>query len=170
MPYAYYLPQLENDIGDRLNGDATLLALLAVHPLGASVGKGIYNTIVPVAQTGTVFPCIVYQVESAGSADALRDRVRRARVTFSIYVDRSPSSGYQPIKRGMDIMARIEGDWTEQAAGTAPTYGIDRWQPTLGTTTWSATIFEYEGDLAAHDEDQYHWVYTAGCYVSRAGA
>jgi len=170
MPYAYYLPQLETDIGDRLTADTTLLNLLATHPVGASAGRGIYNTVVPVAQTGTVFPCIVYQVESAGSADALRDRVRRAMVTFHIFVDRSPGSAYTPITRGMAILSRLEGDWTEQTAGTPPTYGVDRWQPTLGSTTWAATIMEFEGDAAAHDESQFHWVYRAGCYISRAAA
>lgn len=167
---AYYLPQLEADIGDRLTMDNTLMALLAVHPAGSSAGRGVYNTVVPAANTGTVFPCIVYQVESAGSFDALRERVRRASITVHIFVDRSPGGNYAPITRGMNILTRLEGDWTEQSAGVAPTYGLDHWQPILGGTGWMADICEFEGDGAAHDDNQYHWVYRLGVYVSRTAA
>lgn len=174
----YYLPALEKAIGDRLladTGSGGLFnvgnLLLAVHPTGASVGQGVYNTAIPGANTAgsTVFPAITFEITSAlHDYESQRTRTLNVTVEFAVYVDRGFASN--PIKRGSDILGRIIGDWTEQAAGTAPTYGLDRWQPTLAGVTWLPGIFLHQSDKTEHQETRFVWVSTYAINISKAGA
>lgn len=145
--------------------------MLAQHPAGATAGIGVYNTIVPLADSGTVFPLIVFMVEAFGGEDSMRTRTRRVSITFDVWIDRSPASNaYAPIARGMAILERLEGDWHAQPAGTDPTYGVDRWTPGIGGTGWASDAFQFTNLAAAHTDSQYHWRYEVQGLVSHTAA
>lgn len=179
---AYWLTELEKAIYDRLTGDTGSGGLfnvgnelLATHPLGSSAGVGVYNTQIPNASSGTVFPAIVFQVTAAQGDDALRTATRQVRVYVSVEVQRTNPSGtssaYNPLSRGALILQRVEGNWYEKAAGTAPDCGLDRWKPDLGVgTTWVSDILAIESWSAAHDDMVLRWELTFTALLSRSGA
>lgn len=177
---AHFLPTLELKILTRLTGDTAagglcpaVSPLLAVHPNGATSGIGVYNTTPPAVSTAGVslLPMVTYEVASVSNDDALREKCRVCAVVLHIHVARNPTEGYNAILRGSNILARLEGDWDDQPAGTAPTYGLERFIPDISAATgWLADIFEFQQFETAHDETAYHWVYTLSIRCSNAGA
>lgn len=176
---AYWLTELESAIYARLIGDTGsggLLAsgseLVAAHPGGS--GLGIYRTMIPEASTGTVYPCVTFMVGQASIDDAMRTATRACRVLFAVEVQRTGTSGatqFDPVARGAAIAQRVEGNWYEKAAGTAPDYGLDRWRPSLGGgTTWESDIMALESWATAHDESLFRWELNFTVLISRTGA
>jgi len=163
---AFYLPKLWADIRDRLlsdtgegglrNADAPLVAAADITNIFARAGGG--------------YPSIVYNVASATQTDAFRTATREVTFDVHVLVEEQPDDGGDPADIGAKILARIAGDWTAQPAGTGPTYGLDRWQPPLSGTGWSASIVEAVDSREEHAEGMYHWVETFRVLVSKAGA
>jgi len=179
---AYWLTELEKAIYDRLTGDTGIGGLLnagneliVTHPNGSSAGVGVYNTIAPNASSGTVYPCVTFIVTGATADDAFRTATRRVRVYVAVEVERTNPSGtasaYNPLSRGALICQRIEGNWYEKAAGTAPDYGLDRFRPTLaGGTAWESDVLVFEAANAAHDDIMLRWEMTFTALISRIGS
>lgn len=178
---SHFLPTLELKILTRLNADTTLVGpviapavtLLAPHPNGAGSGLGIYNTTPPSVNTAglNMLPMVTYEIASVENDDGLREKVRLCAVTLHVHVARNPSEEYNPLLRGAAILARLEGDWEDQAAGTPPTFGLERFKPDISAASgWLADIFEFQGFLTAHDDTAYHWIYSLSIRCSKPGA
>lgn len=153
--------QLEADISARLLADTTLTGLL-----GSS--SAIYNQYVP---DETAFPYVYYVVTSAASGDGFR----LGKMDYMIDVhwcveERSNANSYDPVVRGRAIEVRIFGDWLSQSAGTAPTYGINRWQPTLTGSGWSASVCVFKDARPEHTDGLMHWIHRYSLVVSKTGA
>jgi hypothetical protein len=153
---SYPVPQIFKLIRDRLTGDATLTGYLG------ATGSVFWNE----APSETALAYVVLNQVSTERDDGFRGRGRR--MTFDVHVFvRETSSGLDSVTRVANIMDRIDGDWDEQNATTAPTYGLDRFRPSLtGTGAWSADIIEYVGDRDASEPGFRHYVmtYTVGLY------
>lgn len=163
---SHFLIEIADAVGDRLAADATLLALLATHPDGAAIGVGIYHMEAPAVTTvGTIYPCVLYTVK-AEPRDTLRDRIRLVTVDINVVCEKSDAA-YNGLTRGAAILARLDGDWPQQAAGTAPTFGLDRFHPTM--TAWTGDIFDFQGIDEAHADGKYIWVYSLTIEASQAG-
>lgn len=116
---------------------------------------GLVNADVPLV-TGVYFlrapasaaaPYIVIR-SPRGSAphEGFGTSSRTREIAVEYYVQTAPALEYDPVARAFAIQNRIEGDWDEQAGG-APTYGLNRWHPTLtGASGWEADIVEYRED------------------------
>jgi hypothetical protein len=175
---AFWLTELETALYDRIVADTatgglfgTGAALLAAHPNGSH--SGVYNTIIPEANSGTVYPAVTFMVSAASNDDSLRTASRNVRVNIAVEVQRTGPSGatqFNPLVRGAAILQRIEGNWYEKSAGTAPDYGLERWRPTLAGTTWESDILTFESFATVHDNLLFRWElsYTVG--IHRAGA
>ena len=176
---SHFLPTLELKILARLTGDTgagglcnVTTPLLAVHPSGTGSGIGVYNTTPPAVATAGVslLPMVTYEVGEVTNDDGLREKGRPCVVTLHAHVPRSPPTGYNAMLRGAAILARLEGDWEDQPAGTAPTFGLERFKPDISAATgWLADIFEFQGYMTAHDDTAYHWIYTLGIRCSKPG-
>jgi hypothetical protein len=153
--------QLEGDIRARAIADSTLTALL-----GAATS--VYNLVEP---EDTAFPYIVYEVVTAENDSTFR--TAREKVDFRIkwVVEERPDAGTpDPVTRGRAIEMRLFGDWTAQAAGTAPTFGFERWKPTLTGSGWTADICEHQRTVTAHAPGTLQWVMEFKLAVHKAGA
>lgn len=139
MSTQLYLPALSKAIVERLQGDATLVALLG----GSSTPEKklrITNTfpLVGVDPAGTTFPYVTFYC-SGGVVDDPMDG-RRDVVTLEVRfrVEEQPAAGGDSLLTSMKIQQRIVGDFPAQTAAAGPSYGLDRWTPpafTGGTYT-----------------------------------
>lgn len=164
------LPALWKAVRDRVNADTGSGGLLNVTtPLIVA----IYNTRPPEpSDSSTVFPYIVYSVFESENTSTFRTRAWKRRVRFDTFVEVEPNSTLDVLQRGSDILRRLEGDWEDQVAGTAPTFGFDRFQPTLTGSGWSADIFELvdSGEDHSIGDRLYTWSMTFDITTSKAGA
>lgn len=163
------LPYLWRDVYDRINTDTGSGGFLySASPLITAV----YNTRGPVnADSGTTgFPYIVYSTFNGENQSDFRTRVWFRQVRFDIYLETEANSTIDPLARGAAIMRRLEGNWEDKTAGTAPDYGFDRWKPTLTSSGWTADIFNLIESEDDHDEDMYHWYMTFNIRTSKVGA
>jgi hypothetical protein len=77
---AFWLTELETALYDRIVADTatgglfgTGAALLAAHPNGSH--SGVYNTIIPEANSGTVYPAVTFMVgRSSASTSQMRSQ------------------------------------------------------------------------------------------------
>lgn len=151
--------QLEADIRARLVADSTLTGLL-----GAATS--VFNQYTP---PDTVFPFVWYVMENTENVEAFR--TASIECSFSVHwAVEERSNSYDPVARGRAIEARVFGDWHLQSAGTAPTYGLNRWQPTLTGSGWSSGIVEWEGTRPDHSEGVMSWYQEFKVRISKAGA
>lgn len=165
------LPYLWLAVYNRLTGDTGSGGLFAS---GSNLVRAVYNTRPPVSVEGTSnFPYIVYSVfESDPSESAFRTRVWRRRVRFDVFVEAEANNTVDAMARGSDILRRIEGDWEDQATGTGPTFGIDRWKPSLTGSGWTADIFDPVdgGEDHSFEDGYFSWFITYDIRNSKAGA
>lgn len=153
--------QLEDDIRARLVADANLTGLL-----GAATS--LYNQYVP---PDTAMPYVVYDMESAETDDAFRTARYIAGFRVHWYVaERDNANAYSPVVRGRAIELRIMGDWTAQTAGTGPTFGIQRWKPTLTSSGWTADLCEWQRTVADHTGGVMHWIAEFKVGIAKAAA
>lgn len=122
--------------------------------VGTPLITGFYNTRAPAAAT---YPYAVYQVEASEKALAFRTNGWTRHVAMHVYTQ-VVSDGTLGLNRGALIMERLEGDWDAQTLGTGPTYGFNRFKPTLTNSGWTADIFELQDSREEHDENVYHWI------------
>lgn len=104
---------------------------------------GIFNTAVPV---GTDRPFIVYNVASCNQIHTFATEGWEVIIRMSIYVSRNMANGMSKLAA---IEARVYGD---TAAGSAPSYGFQRWKPTL-SGSWVADSMVVE-DMIINDDDE----------------
>ncbi len=165
------LPYLWRAVYDRLTGDTGTGGLFAT---GANLVRAVYNTRAPMNAEGTTaFPYIVYSVfESDPSESAFRTRVWRRRIRFDVLVESEANNTIDPLARGADILRRVEGNWEDQVAGTAPTFGIDRWKPDISAGGWTADIFDAvdSGEDHSFQDGYYAWFITFDIRCSKEGA
>ena len=147
---SWYTPNLYAAIDFRLNGDTGTGGLFNG---SAPLVTGSYLEQMPTEQ---LLPAITMNEVSCINSDATR--CRTARVSFEVHawVARNPiptSTGSEPeqpqykaYRRIADIEKRIIGDWPSQVAGTGPTYGLDRFQPSLDAYTTGVTACGWTAD------------------------
>lgn len=105
--------------------------------------SGTFNTAVP---EGTSRPFIVYNVASCVQTHTFTTEGWEVIIRFSIYVSRNMANGMSKLAA---IEARLYGD---TAAGSVPSYGFQRWKPTL-SGSWVADSMVAE-DMIVNDDDE----------------
>lgn len=135
-----YLPLLMQSIRTRLTGDTGTGGLFAS---GSPLLSGVFLTRAPEKQA---FPFAVITLVDATADDAFRTKTDTVVFQVSVYVDLNSTS---PLQRMSDILERIDGNWETVAYGTQPTYGLDRWRPTV--TGWSPDIVTRERAMQMAD-------------------
>jgi len=164
------MPALQSAIWTRLMADNGPTGLFA-NP-GTLLVHGVFFTNVPANA-----PMPYLMVVMVGTTNTDTFRTRSIRVEFDVHtvVARASSNALEPatnddgLIRGAAIMERIDGDWDRQTHGTAPTYGLDRYQFSLsGSTQWTCDICEFQECRDESDDESFHWVQTFRLYVSRA--
>lgn len=158
-----YLPKLYQAIGDRLTGDTGTGGLFNVtSPLVTQ----FRNTVIASSQA---FPYLVMNVTTAMNSDGFN--LRSHMVTFSIhvYVEEQPNAGGDSFSTGASIIDRVEGDWDLQST-RIPSFGLDRWVPTLTSSSWTCSQCVLLNSSEAHDPGVLHWILDFRVYVNKAGA
>jgi hypothetical protein len=130
----YWLAETFKAVGDRLLSDTGTGGLFnAGTPLVPSLT--VYNQWAGFAyspDTSADFPRIVFEFNRYDPASQAFD-LANYDLDFSIHTFvRMTDVISDPMQRWVDIMTRIHGDWFLQAS-RQPTYGLDRWKPTLGS-------------------------------------
>ena len=144
--------QVYGAIGARAYADTGSGGLFAS---GSELITGFYNTRVP---EGAEFPYVEYNVVSSQQADAFAMRVVEIELDMHVYVaERPQAGGTDPFQRGAAILARIAGDWSEQAT-RLPSYGFDRHPLDLSAGTWTGGYMERIGGSEQHEDGMLHWV------------
>lgn len=157
----WYLPQLEKAVYDRLAADTGTGGLFNV---SSPLVTACYNGEVKAEQA---YPFLSLNVVSAPSQDSMDTRVRLVTMDVHVYCKKSQDPGdssYDGMDVGGKIIERVVGDWDQQSS-RSPTFGLDRWKPTL--TSWVADNFRSIEERADHEDGVYHWVLTFEVYVSR---
>lgn len=154
------IAELEGAFRARLLADVTLTGLL-----GSSTS--VHNLIAPEL---TAFPYIVYEIVTAETEDHFRTAREQCDWRVSWIVEERPNAGTpDPVARGKAIELRVYGDWTAQAGGTSPTFGLHRWQPSLGASGWTASIAEKKRTVTAHAPGTLRWVMEGQVAIHKAG-
>lgn len=157
-----YLPKLYGDILARAQADTGTGGLFNS---GTPLVTGIFNTFGP---RGQAFPHMIFVLESAAQRDAMNTSTRLVQWGLHTYIEEKPASGAAPFAAYSTIMERVLGDWTAQSNRT-PSYGFDRWTPTLSGSGWSATITEHTGSRTSHETGFLHFIEDFQVWVSKAG-
>lgn len=155
---------LLTDVYNRLLADTGSGGLFAGTPLV----NGAYNVYAPSSTAASAYPYIIFNAETSENVDSFNTAVVDARFSVHTYVAEEDASGIAPWSRGKAIVARVRGDWDAQA-GRTPSFGLDRWQPTLTGSGWSASIVVSDTEMEQHEEGVMHWVQSFRCLVSKAG-
>lgn len=159
--------ELAKAIDGRLIGDATLLALL-----GTADSGSIFDTFGKAAASGQ-YPYIVKRRDSIAPADGFRLNMDVVDFTVMTRVEVDVKYGSDTYMARMDlILKRIKGDWEEQAAGTAPTYGLDRWVPgALASTGYTATdCHRTLGPMTVQEDDVLAEAMSFRVWISKGAA
>lgn len=134
----------------------------------ANLISGIYENDWP---ESAQLPIVVYDVASTNQIDAFRAAVYEVDVRFGIYVKTDPVVSTEASALASRIINRIRGDWQDQSAGTAPTYGFHRWSPgTLTSSEWSARDFRHLSSRAEHSQGVLHYIEAYRAIVQQAAA
>lgn len=130
--------------------------------------SGIWNNEAPNNTSLASLPLLVYDTLDAANVDAFRTSNYRVQWRVTTYCERANDGIADTAARCAAIQARILGDWTAQTYGTGPTYGFDRWQPSL--SPWSATVCQHLRSGTAHTLEMWQFFEEFEVWVSRAGA
>ena len=128
-----------------------------LYAAGAVLVTGLFHQAAPDEQEGDY---LLYEAYAAPSFDGMRTAVNEIHARFHVHVptDVTPlPPALAADARASAIIARIVGDWHQQAYGTAPTYGFDHWYPTL-TSAWTPGMWFRDGFHEEHDSDELHYV------------
>lgn len=160
---SYYLPKLTQAIRARLTGDSSLVTLVSTS------GSIRWNEM----DRDQAFPFVSLVTGNIGpGAEGFGLRSREFQVDVHICIPAQHDNSSTPtdaVNTMASIEARIDGDWDEQAT-RAPSYGLDRWQPTLTGTNWNCTHLEYLSSGVLDEPGVLHHVHTYRCYPNKAGA
>lgn len=127
---------------------------------------GVFENVVPENQEG---PIVVYDVESCTQRDAFRRAQYEVFIRFNVYVDQDPESSSAASATASAIINRLRGDWQDQSAGTAPTYGFHRWTAqTVGD--WTVNSWSHRSSITAHTNTELHFVERYFALCQQAGA
>lgn len=149
---SYFLPYIKPAIIGRLLADTAAGSGLTTL-LGTT--SAVFWDVVPPEQTRPYVVC--YWARPIEPTDALRTRRRQCFVSVEIVDDKKPDDEHDPTLRTAKCIDRIEGNWDEVAAGTAPTYGLDRWQPTLSGSTWTCDVMQLSQIEDTSDDETYRY-------------
>lgn len=149
---AYYLTELMDAIRDRLQADTGSGGLFAS---GAELVSSVWPVRAPEESDGywhaagkdAEDPHIVFNVRATGAPDGFRTKSRAVEISLAIYVKPSHDPASDPLEDLGAIAARVEGDWEAQSVGTAPTYGLVRWTPTITNHGANALEFPQAGEV-----------------------
>ena len=134
------------------------------------------NELVNAVYAGTVpetteMPYITFRVGSADFREsAFRTREANAEVIVDCVVAERPATGSSvtsPYDRLGKIADRVAGNWPAKSHGTAPDYGLDRWQPTL--SGWEATLLQLIGDDNDSEDGRLRRILTFEVRVTQVG-
>lgn len=125
----------------------------------------------PEADPATDYPLIVYQTISARGDEMMRTDRHEVDWELALLVpaERDTGSAWDPLSVAATILGRLYGDWTDQAAGTPPSYGFNRWTPALADTGWTANPTLYIDTREEHEPGLYQWVMSFRTGVNKAG-
>lgn len=148
---SHYLQPVWKAIYDRAMADTGSGGLFNVGtPLVSTITNqmGYVNAI----STAATLPYLVYSVTGTdGGNDGFKTAYRT--VNFSIWsVVPSHESEVDTLDVTQKIISRLEGDWWDQSGGV-PTFGFDRFAPTLSGTTWGCDQVLFERWRDASDSD-----------------
>lgn len=135
-------------IRDRLVGDTGTGGLFNS---GSPLLTAFYYAAIPTSGT---MPYAVLSFASDTENDAFAKDIRQIVFRINVFVPRIHATITDPTNRGSQILARIYGD---TSAGSAPTYGLHRWQPSL-SGSWSAAHVQQAQAFDEHTDDTYSWV------------
>lgn len=167
----WYLATLSDAIRDRAEADTGSGGLFET---GSTLISGIYLNKAP-AQVGAAgdpaFPYVVFSTGDGFNDDSFRTRTVVREITFDVY-QASEESGVDVADVSSKIIGRLIGDWTEQSAGSPPSFGFDRFVPDLSAVSWSAgpMQFESDADLSGDEDGLLRYRLTFSLRVNKAGA
>lgn len=149
------IPILYKTVKDRLAADTGAGGLFA--GAGASLVTGCYYARGPMAADAptTVFPMLVFHHTGRTNDSDTRTREWVDEIALEVLVEFKPSgTSVDPYARMTAIIARIEGDWEDQTAGTQPTYGLDRYVPgAMGSSGWDCGLIEIVDMVFIDDQE-----------------
>ena len=156
-----YRSALAVAIRARAIADATLTGYLAAGNLSV---RQVF------AGEDAVFPYIYFALTGSTNDEAFRTEGRIQRVDWHVYVpEQAPAaSGVDQFLKRNNIVSRLMGDWSAQVAGTGPTYGFNRWQPTV--TGWAPTHMEFLSDTDLDEPGVLHSLLQFQVHMTKAGA
>jgi len=118
---------------------------------GAS-GRLITGFFTEAAPAATVMPHIILSNYGELPSPTFTGNVWTFYVRMSIYVPRSSAGISAPLSRLWAIVARVYGDFP---TNSPPSYGFERWKPTLSGSTWTADTMISEPMIDTTDQDFY---------------
>ncbi|REK40880.1 MAG: hypothetical protein DWQ20_00700 [Actinobacteria bacterium] len=146
---AYWIQDIEKEIYERLTGDTGSGGLFAS---GSELVSSVWTDLVPPSSDpwwhangkDADDPTISFVVRGTSLADTTESAGRALEVVFTVEC-RAFDPSTPPGEIINAILNRIEGDWFDQAS-QVPTFGIDRWAPTLdGDYAFELPGFEWAG-------------------------
>ena len=138
MTTQLYLPALGKAITDRLQGDTTLLGLLAGADATAQKLR-ITNTFPLMAADppGTTYPHVTHYCAGAEVDDPLdgRRHVVGIEVRWKVQEQKEGATPANQLRVFHKILERLIGDFPAQLLSAGPSYGLDRWKPSFAGYT-----------------------------------
>lgn len=114
-------------------------------------------------------PYIVYSFPDIRRDDTFRTERWIVTMTWDVFVAEEPQAvSPDPFATLHAITDRLNGDWSAQTYGTGPTYGFNRWLPTV--TGWTPNHFELLSVTPSHDPGVLHNILTLNIGMNKAGA
>jgi len=157
-----YLATFTDAIRDRLAGNSTLRSALAA-------GSGSIRWYEQDRDAAMPFVTVAMQaMDATSSVQGFTKRAERVEIDVHVYVDAQSDNGSTPTNGNEtlgSISYMVKGDWHEQSSGL-PTYGFDRWQPTLTGSGWDCTSIMLEQTAVLNEPGILHHVHTFVCHVS----
>ena len=137
------------------------------------VGSGGYVATTGLRRTfagqDAAFPYIIYHFSDVSNDEAFRTETYIQRVDWHVFVPEEPQAvAPDPFLLADNIVTRLMGDWSAQTYGTGPTYGFNRWQPTV--SGWSPNPFEHTGTTNQDEPGVLHRIVQFQIRMNKAGA
>jgi len=159
----YYLPKLQQVIRTRLVGDSTLRGQIAS-------GSVRWNEL----DRDTAVPYIALVLTGTDpEVEGFKLAGKQVDVDVHIFVPSQNDNASTPTVAASTLATvsdRIEGDWDEQTGIASPTYGLNRWQPTLTGTNWNCTHMQWITTSVLDEPGLLHHVHTFRCFPNKAQA
>ena len=133
---------------------------------GTNLVTGFYNIWLPTDQT---FPAVIYEIAAAFDFGMFKANMIDIDIRMHVFAKMVPVDGDTP---GGDLLAaivdRINGDWILQSGGL-PTYGFDRWTPTV--SGWDTDMMVHEDSIENHEQENgiLHQIESFAMVLSKQG-